>query len=939
MRITAIFLIFILSSLSSYSQNYNIKGAITDTLDNPLIMATVLLLEKTDSTMVDYTRSEMDGSFKFKNVEKGNYLVKTTYVGFIPLTVNSPIENKDLDLGKLEMSEIATELMEIVVKEAKAAIKMRGDTIEYDASTFQVPQGSTVEDLLRRLPGIDLDQDGSITSDGETVSKVTVDGKSFFGSDPKAATKNLPAEGISKVQVFDTKTEEEEVTGLSSSSTDKTMNLELKEGFKKGGFGKVVAGVGTASTAEAKGNYNRFNEKLQFSVVGVGNNTGRNGLSWNDYRDFMGSQSFNFGDGLDFGFGGGGRYYSFGGGGGGIESSVQSIFFSGSNNGGFPESYNGGFNLNYNTEKTKITSVYYYNQVGVERTGFSEQQKFLTDQTIFQNSNNRADDLSKGHRMEFSVEQKLDSLHTIKFELNGALINQNDTAIDSVIIFEDAFTRSQTAFENTMNRDGYLANSSLLFRKKFKKKGRRFGANVSYLLTQLDDDIDQNSDSEFYNDSNQIDSLSIIKQENTNKADKKQFKANAVYIEPISKKYFVQTFYNFSDRLETGDRFVEDINGSIKEINQGLTRDYRNNITQNRVGAALKYSHDGINISIGAAYQHFDLFSQFSIGTEQLIDSELDRQFTNWIPHFSAEISPVRTFRLSAGFDRNVTEPAIDDLQPIIDNRNPLYIREGNSALIPEIANNLSFSLSKSWPLPAIRARLSSSYSFYENQFSTQEEVDPKTFGSRVQPINIDGGDQSRFTASLSFPIIKNKITVRSWTSYTRNKRVSFVNNLENNTRTNSLSPSVTINITPNPNYAIYLNADLTTTQTKYDINTSQNQDILNQDYSIEFNAKTVFDIFLNSSFTYQHYTNKTFDFSEGVPILNVSLYRQFFDKKLETRISLYDGFNKNIAISQNAYGNVVVKSRTDALARYFMFSLAYNIRGMKDGVQKDGWW
>jgi len=214
---------------------------------------------------------------------------------------------------------------------------MRGDTIEYDASTFQVPEGSTVQDLLRRLPGIELSQDGSIKSDGKDVTKVTVDGKQFFGSDPDVATKNLPAESVSKVQVFDTQTEEEEATGIDSKSDDKTMNLELKEGYKKGGFGKILGGVGTEKRAELKGNYNKFNEKIQFSVVGVGNNTGRNGLSWNDYRDFMGSQSFNFSGSSAYGFGGGRRYYSFGGGNNGIESSIQSLFFGGSDNGGFPQ--------------------------------------------------------------------------------------------------------------------------------------------------------------------------------------------------------------------------------------------------------------------------------------------------------------------------------------------------------------------------------------------------------------------------------------------------------------------------------------------------------------------------------------------------------------------------------------------------------------------------
>ncbi len=250
-----------------YAQNtHDVKGIVFDTLDNPLIAATALLLEKSDSTLIDFTRTELDGSFKFKNVAAGDHVVKFTYVGFLPLTVDATsVNGENVDLGRVEMIEIAEELMEVVIKAARAPMRMRGDTIEYDISTFQVPEGSSVEDLLKRLPGIEVEQDGSILSDGKEVNRVTVDGKNFFGADPKVATQNLPAESISKVQVFDTKTEEDKITGSTGEAEDKTMNLDLKEEFKSGGFGKVVGGVGTESTGELKGNYNKFNDKIQLS--------------------------------------------------------------------------------------------------------------------------------------------------------------------------------------------------------------------------------------------------------------------------------------------------------------------------------------------------------------------------------------------------------------------------------------------------------------------------------------------------------------------------------------------------------------------------------------------------------------------------------------------------------------------------------------------------
>ena len=486
MKKPLLLLILSLLSLSLYSQQtYNISGSVTDTLNDPLIYATVLLLEKADSTMVDFARTELDGSFKFKDVKSGKHIVKTTYIGYIPFTVDaSSTDGTNISLGQIKMNELAEELMTVVIKAAKAPIKMRGDTIEYDATTFKVPEGSTVEDLLKRLPGIEVESDGSISADGKDVSKVTVDGKSFFGSDPKAATKNLPAEGISKVQVFDTKTEEEEITGATGQAEDKTMNLELKEEFKKGGFGKVTAGIGNEDRAELKGNYNKFNKTIQFSVVGVGNNTGRNGLGWDDYQDFMGSQSFNFGDGTDYGFPGGGRYnYYFGGGGGGLESSIQSIFFAGDQNGGLPENYSGGLNFNYDDSKNKLSTVYYYNQAGLIKTGTSSRDRFFNGFTTSEISNNTNDDLSNGHRTEIEYIREIDSLHTVKFKVNAALIDETRFSTETSSVKRETTLANTANATNNVDTKGQLINGLLLFRKKFQKKGRNMGLNTFFCHT------------------------------------------------------------------------------------------------------------------------------------------------------------------------------------------------------------------------------------------------------------------------------------------------------------------------------------------------------------------------------------------------------------------------------------------------------------------------
>lgn len=917
--------------------SYNIKGVIEDTLGNAMIYSTVLLMEKSDSTMVDFTRTELDGSFQFKNVPVGQHIIKSTYIGFIPLTVDASSQGEDLKMGTLQMTEMASELMEVVIKAAKAPIKMRGDTIEYDATTFKVPEGSTVEDLLKRLPGIELESDGSILADGKDVSKVTVDGKSFFGSDPKAATKNLPAEGISKVQVFDTKTEEEKITGSTAQAQDKTMNLELKEDFKSGGFGKVVAGIGTEKTRELKGNYNKFNRKIQFSLVGVANNTGRNGLSWDDYQDFLGSQSFNFSDGGDYGFGGGNRFVIRFSGGNGLESSIQSVFFSGGENGGFPENYNGGINFNYDDKKTKLSSVYYYNQAGLFSQRIANSDKFLVDFVQNERRETVTDDVSKGHRVELELEQELDSLHTIRGAFNGAYIDQDNGYHGAITLANDDIVKNQTDIDNDVKTNGYLANGLILLRKKFKKSGRSMGVNFSYLNTELESSENLNSTTNFVNSDGGVDSVFVQNQMNQELQGKVLLKANALYVEPLSKKYFFQTFYNFRNREETGERDVQDIIQGELVDNDFLSRSYENLLRYHRVGSALRYSHNGYNISIGGAYQSYYLNGMLEFKNGSNPTSTIDRYYNSFIPNVSMNFSPVRNSYISLGYTIGTQEPEIDDLQPVVDSRNPIYIREGNAGLTPTEGHSFQLYANRSYPLASVRLHINGRFTSYDNQFSTEETVD-ENLVTTVKPINIDGGNSGNISAGVSFPIIKNKLKARTRFSTNLNVRPSIVNGIENRTNTTTLIPLIRLSFTPIKDVSLDVTGRYRNTKAKYDLNPSQNQEIETYTLSAELNTKLVVGFFLSADFDYTEYKNDRFGVSTKIPLLNASLYRQILKGKAEVRISIYDALDKNVGFNQGTFGIGISQSETQTLSRYVMLSFTYNMRGVTGGKKRRGW-
>ena len=737
--------------------------------------------------------------------------------------------------------------------------------------------------------------------------------------------------------MFDTKTEEEEITGSTVESETKTMNLELKEEFKKGGFGKITGGIGTEANgvprAELKGNYNKFNKKVQFSLVGVGNNTGRNGLGWNDYQDFLGSQSFNFSDDTDFGFGGGRSrmFFTFGGGGGNsIESSIQSLFFQG-NNAGFPENYNGGANFNYDSEGTEITSVYYYNRTGLDQTRITERTNFLRGATFQNNSSLISDEQSQGHRAEFSIDQKIDSLSSFKIEVSGAYINefnQNDTDL-SLSNSDDLI--SATIFDNETQTNGYLVNSQGFYRKKFKKKGRRFGASFSYLNTSLRDLGIQLSTSEFYSNG-LVDSISTINQNTDEVQNKIQYKANAVFVEPIGKKVVSQTFYNYSNRIETGDRSVEDVEGDVTSLNALLSRTYENIISYNRAGTALRYFNNGLNVSIGGGAQVFDLKGDFQSKVDPSIAGIIDKQFFVWLPHLSISKSFGRGSRASINYGIDATEPAIQQLQPIVDNTNPLYITEGNPELTPETSHTISARANRFWALAQVRLFSNFSYSLHTNDIINNETVDDNLV-TTVQPVNFQGGNSTRISLGGSFPIYKNKIKGNGNMGATIANNFAFVNEFLNRTNSVRYSPSLSVSWTPTNEISLRVGGNWSIVDTKYDINTSQNQRNINNTYDATLQTPLFLGVFLNSSLNYTQVINQRFNVNETIPIVNASIYKLFLPgNKLEVRLSIYDALNRNVSINQTAFGNSVSNTTTGTLARYGMLSLTYNLKGIKTG-------
>ncbi|MEM1118665.1 MAG: carboxypeptidase regulatory-like domain-containing protein, partial [Bacteroidota bacterium] len=351
------------------AQSPAVSGVVTDSSDTGLPGATVVLLQPGDSTIVSFAASRTDGAFRIPRVVPGDYLLQITYVGYLPSTRPVAVGAEGLDVGRISLEVDLDGLDPLVVTADRVAMVLKADTLEFNADAFGVPEGSSVEDLLRRLPGVRVDRDGSIQAQGEDVARVLVDGKEFFGTDPTIATRNLPADAVDRVQVYDRDSETAEFTGVADGNEERTINLALKEDRRTGTFGRLSGGLGGSSAVDGRANgvrfdgsasVNRFSPSTQMSFLGNANNINRQDFGVEDYIQFMGGIS------------------AFAGGNLRLRSEDIGIPLGTGPSDGFTTTFAGGLNLNHDFgADTKLESNYFGSRIGTDRQRDLRRQQLL----------------------------------------------------------------------------------------------------------------------------------------------------------------------------------------------------------------------------------------------------------------------------------------------------------------------------------------------------------------------------------------------------------------------------------------------------------------------------------------------------------------------------------------------------------------------------------
>jgi Outer membrane protein beta-barrel family/Carboxypeptidase regulatory-like domain len=931
MRKATLLLFFFLFCASIYAQNparITIKGVIQDTSAAVMNGATVMLLTPKDSALVNFSRANDKGVFEFRNVKNGNYILKVSFVGFIPFQqVLTPSASEIEDLGALKIKPISKELLEVVVKTARAPLTIKGDTIEYDARSFKVPPGSSVEDLLRRLPGMEVDAQGNIKAQGKDIKKVLVDGKTFFGDDPKAATKNLGAETISKVQVFNDKSEQSKLTGIDDGKKEKAINLELKEEYKKGSFGKITGAVGTDSRMAARGNYNRFNKTSQFSILGYGNNINETGVNWSDYGEFKGNNSFNNNDNGDFGFGGGGRWW--GSDGDGITDQFDGR--------GFTNNAGGGMNYNFDNKKTKLSTSYFYNQTQLFLDQFQTKKTFLQNDAFLTTDTSVQNRFRGNHSIGTRFEQMIDSSNTLimKANMRAGMRDDRNRMFQSNLT-EEGVLRTRSDINNRSDFTNLNLTTNAIFRHKFKTKGRSFAASLGYNIINSDGTENLNSTNQFLTAGTFTQQVRAISQINNNDNRQNLLKGSVLYTEPLTKKIFWETFYNGSVDSRKVNRQAFD---GLQETRRydSLSTYFENTITYNRLGTSLRYSHAGVNIMLGAAGLQYNLEGKQYTRKETPLLSSINKNYPAFTPYFDASLELKNNLYFNVTYTLDVNAPQIADLQPVINNNNPFFISTGNPDLNPEKSHSFNFSMYKFDPATFLNINLWGGYDYYLSQVVYNQIVNPTTFVTNTRPENLAGGTRFYVGTYCGFPIIKTKLTINFNPNININNNPTFINGVLNDNNNQNYQLRFGFSLTPGDKLIVGMNTNIGINNIKFSLSEAQNQNIRNNSYDASIKWNFAKKTFLETNLDYRYFKNERFGFEQDIPIFNASIRRLFMkENKLEVRLAAFDIFNKRQNIVQRGFQNTVTTQTALTLARYFMLSLTYNIKGHVDKLKKN---
>ena len=898
----------------SSAQTASVTGIIFDTINKQdLVNTSVSLLRQKDSILYKFTRSDAKGFFELKNLLQGNYLLVVTHNGYEDYIDHLLLNDASkIDIGTVMMTPKAIILKEVIVRQQVSTIRIKGDTTEFIADSFKIREGGSVEDMLKKLPGIRVDKDGAITAMGEKVIKVFVDGEEFFGDNSTIATKNLQANAIDKVQIFDKKSDQATFSGIDDGVRSKTINLQLKKDKKKGNFGKLDLGAGLNNKWNSSSMINSFRDKIKLSVYGTMSSTDVTGLDLQQSNQYTSDNEPEFNNNL-----------------GGFASLVNND--NGFNNSlsygeGVPESWAGGLNYSnkFNDDQQSINGSYRYNKINSKGYGNTFSQYILPD-TVFVNSeSNKTFSSRQTHSFNGIYEWKVDSSTSIKIKANGYKgISNNIKSYTSESRNEFGNPVNNSIRNTNANGDNQNLQSSFLIRKKFKKPGRTISFNMEQNYGENKTDGFLYSLNSFFNKNGGISLRDTTNQKKVDESLITTLNGKIIYTEPLSKILFVELIYAFHNSRSDAQRlsFDKDLTGKYESLNDTFSNHYNFNVFTNMAGVAFKYNGKKVTLSFGSNIAKSN-FNQKDL----LKDASLKRDFTNFFPKAIFTWKFNQNGHLSIIYNGNTRQPFINQIQPVADNSNPLRIILGNPLLKQEFDHGISFNFNSFHLLSQQGIFFYGSFSLQSNAIVTNNFTD--TLGRTVYKyVNTNGNYYYNSGFNYFINIEKLDMSINAGIDFNKSYYGNIVNNNKNVTNNTGIALNLGINMNNEKKYNFYyqgtIHYNISTSSIRKDIQTKY----WTQEHSVGLTLMLPWKFELNNELQ-GSLQQKTVLFDGNN---NRLLWNAYFGKKILKndkaiiKIIAHDILNQNTGYSRYISSNVIQETNYQSIARYFLLSFVWN--------------
>lgn len=892
-----------------------IKGNVLDSDGGGLPGVAVQLVSIADSTRVGYVMTDADGSFKLENLKAADYNLLLTMTGMddISKVVNIADSAETKDLGNMTMTENSVMLGEAVVTAVRAAVVAKQDTLEFNAGSFHTNPTASVEDLLKKLPGVEVGSDGSITSGGKTVTKILVDGKEFFADDPKMASKNLPSNMVEKVQVVERKSETARLTGVDDGEDETVINLTVKKDMNNGWFGNISAGYGTDDRYQGSFNINWFKNGNQVSIVGGGNNI--NEMGFTDQ--------------------GRGRFRDFGGN-NGINSTQQL-----------------GINFNVgNEDKFRIGGNVLYTHSDRDSRSRFDTQYLFPDSISYLRGGSKTRDRGHSIRAQFRMQWNITESDVLDFRPDFSLNLRRSELQDSSILrasMADADkVNSSYALRGNRGKD-YNASGRLIYTHKFlSRPGRSFSAQFNYTFSNTRERTTTWNDIEYY--LRQDDSERLFQY-----LDSKQWsnsiEGRLTWTEPLgdpSRGNYLEVAYKASLRFNNADKLTYDVPLSDEldpfvtglpdyksvpegsELSYDLSNRFRNRFSTQELQVGYKKTTSLYNLNAGIT------FSPSSSGSEDLInpDRNIDTRWVfNFAPYLRFRYKFSKTSSLSANYRARTSQPTLTQLQPVADVSDPLNIKVGNPDLKPTFTQNIGVHFNNYNTETQQSMFAVANASFALNNIVSRTLTDPETGVRTTTYANANGNWNVFGMFMLNQPLRNRKWRVMARFNGRYASNAGYIDGQFNRSGNLVLSPTAGMTfssdifqMTVNPTYSFQMATSTLQLQ--------GNRYTHSYGFDADASLYLPFGLEVSTDLSFAKSTGYSQGFDNTQWLWNAQLsYSVLKDKSLTLSVRAYDLLGQKKNVSRSVSANMITDNEYNDLSRYVMFGVIWKFNTLTKKV------